>query len=129
MPNAMLKMVDSDQPLSLSGVLQSLSEVPFAQHQYRWLIGEINRHPIPSSSVMLAGYCGARRLPAARRARFDEACMLIAGMSQSQIGKLPERINPAPPPPQIPPPSSPAKTTGKKTLAAGIRGHSGGIFT
>jgi len=95
MPNAVLKIVDSGTPLSLRGALQSLSEVPFVQHQYRWLVGELRNHPPAQSSMLLAGYCAARRMSAYRQSRMIEFCQLIAGMTETEVASLPEKIHPS----------------------------------
>ncbi len=90
--NAVLKLVDSSEPLTSEKVLRALSEVPFVRHQYKWLVDELASLPPKNASTLLAGYCGARRLPPAREKRFAESVRLLAGLTPPERAALPSRI-------------------------------------
>lgn len=95
MPNPIGRLADSAEPVTLESVLKGLSEVPFVGHQFKWLVGELRRHSPADGAVLMAGYCGLKKMDASRRARLGGACALLAGMSQSEFERLPETIQPS----------------------------------
>lgn len=121
MPNSILKMVDSPDPMTRDGVLQALSEVPFVQHQYKWLVGEIARLPSQNAAVLLSGYCGARRLPPHRESRLREACILLSTLSEPEINALPDQISPVTQ--RHPTPTPPTTPTSRPGINHGTEGR------
>lgn len=99
MPNAVIRLLDSQAQMSKETILRGLAEIPFVRHQYRWLVSEVATLPLAAAKTMLAGYCGMRRMSQKREVRLSEACALVSTLTPAEIANLPERISaPAPMP-------------------------------
>lgn len=95
MPNAFIELIDSGGPINPATVLESLSRVPFVQHQFKWCCQTFANIKDPDEfQKKICGYTGVKKVtpPRAMALRGVQATLNdLADKSPQVLRALPER--------------------------------------
>lgn len=94
MPNSFITLIDSKNKLTEETVLDGIANIPFAQHQYKWLIGELRELPQAEAVALASSYGGVKKLSPYRLDRIKEVCRVVSNIPDLEFNKLPEVISP-----------------------------------
>jgi len=93
MPNAFITLLDSGKDITPKTVIESLSQVPFLKHQFKWCVQKFAESP---DHRMICGYTGVKKITPKRTAALDKVGSVLQGLARnhpSEIEKIPDAID------------------------------------